>query len=110
MTKLFKPRDLGQFLIGVVLGLAVLFVAVRFPGLFLNNEISRYMRGVMRMYSWLDTIYMLIYIAVYLLIARYLYYKRSPFMGYGFLISLLVPVLFFFMLIIEIIIHPPSEE
>lgn len=110
VSPLWKSGDKSDFGWGVFLGVVSLFLLFQLSRLGLSSGIDSYitgMTGVKHVMSWVTIVTAGL---IYLTLARYFYYKHSPYMGYGFLVAIFVPVLFSFMLLIEIMIHPPDEE
>jgi hypothetical protein len=107
MNNLTIKREVTDFLLGSALGVLGLFLIY-----LLDNMIVWFLASFFDIYySDAGTgITLASAIIAYLLISRYLFYKHNPFMAFGFLLGLFTPFLFIALVIIEIIIHPPSEE
>ena len=95
-----KYRDLGWFIVGVVAGLGFIL---------LMNKLTSFI-SLPRDMGVVSTVLIIVTLAVYLVIARYLFTKRSPYLGLGFLLGPLAGVLMLLMMLIELSIHPPDDE
>jgi hypothetical protein len=108
MNNLTIKREVTDFLLGSALGVLGLFLLYQ-----LLQFVSWKLHLFLSSYTLEDFVPHILIISagiVYLIIARYLFYKLNPFVAYGFLLGLFVPLMLLGIVIIELTINPPSEE
>lgn len=109
MRGLLHLKDVGNLVAGALWGGTYLLVLLGLWGR-MSGQISHVASAYYILSQYATFIVISMIILSHLAISRFLFYKRSPIMGYGFLLCLLVPVLMILLFLVEISIHPPEEE